>query len=67
MDILQAVQTYVNKFFTEVTGMKVLLLDSETVLCSIDWIHSNIKTYIDFYHINCLYPSTHFTIDSIMN
>ena len=31
MDVLKAVQTYVNKMITEVSGMKVLLLDSHTV------------------------------------
>lgn len=31
MDVLKAVQTYVNKMITEVTGMKVLLLDAHTV------------------------------------
>ena len=31
MDVLKAVQTYVTKMITEVSGMKVLLLDSHTV------------------------------------
>lgn len=31
MDVLKAVQTYVDKMITEVTGMKVLLLDAHTV------------------------------------
>ena len=34
MDVLKAVQTYVNKMITEVTGMKVLLLDAHTVSLS---------------------------------
>lgn len=31
MDVLKAVQAYVNKMITEVPGMKVLLLDAHTV------------------------------------
>jgi hypothetical protein len=31
MDVLKAVQTYVTKMITEVSGMKVLLLDAHTV------------------------------------
>jgi len=31
MDVLKAVQTYINKMITEVSGMKVLLLDAHTV------------------------------------
>jgi vacuolar protein sorting-associated protein 45 len=31
MDVLKAVQVYINKMITEVSGMKVLLLDAHTV------------------------------------
>lgn len=31
MDVLKAVQTYITKMVSEVSGMKVLLLDSHTV------------------------------------
>jgi hypothetical protein len=31
MDVIKAVQNYVNKMIDEVAGMKVLLLDTETV------------------------------------
>lgn len=31
MDVIKAVQNYVNKMIDEVPGMKVLLLDTETV------------------------------------
>lgn len=31
MDVLKAVQTYVNKMVGDVPGMKVLLLDAHTV------------------------------------
>lgn len=31
MDAIKAVQNYLNKMISDVTGMKVLLLDTETV------------------------------------
>lgn len=31
MDVLRAVQTYVSKIVTQTSGLKVLLLDSDTV------------------------------------
>jgi hypothetical protein len=31
MDVLKAVQVYIKKMITEVSGMKVLLLDAHTV------------------------------------
>jgi len=34
MDVLKAVQTYVNKMVGDVSGMKVLLLDAHTVSCA---------------------------------
>lgn len=41
MDVLKAVQTYVQKMVTDVPGMKVLLLDAHTVrrlaLCDV-WV-----------------------------
>jgi len=33
MDVLKAVQTYVQKMVGDVPGMKVLLLDAHTVRC----------------------------------
>lgn len=36
MDVLKAVQAYVNKMITEVPGMKVLLLDAHTVSSHVD-------------------------------
>lgn len=33
MDVVKAVQTYIQKMITEVPGMKVLLLDAHTVRC----------------------------------
>jgi hypothetical protein len=35
MDVLKAVQVYINKMITEVSGMKVLLLDAHTVSCEV--------------------------------
>ncbi len=31
MDVIKAIQNYVNKIVNDVSGMKVLLLDAETV------------------------------------
>lgn len=49
MDILKAAQTYITKMVSEVSGMKVLLLDSHTVS-----LVSRIDTdSVDAYSVPC--------------
>jgi hypothetical protein len=43
MDVLKAVQTYVNKMVGDVAGMKVLLLDAHTVSHKRAWAISTLN------------------------
>jgi vacuolar protein sorting-associated protein 45 len=50
MDVIKAVQTYIEKMITQTSGMKILLLDVDTVCVLLQsWWSSN--DYIHFYTI----------------
>lgn len=42
MDTQKAIQTYLDKMFTEVGGMKVLLLDAHTVSLFLAILHHSV-------------------------
>lgn len=39
LNVIKANQDYINKMISEVTGMKVLLLDKETVSVTVLWVY----------------------------